>query len=394
MNKNSGLKVLTVTIVAITILIIGIKINTQEDKPQESNDSQISQSISTQFNDNLRDVAARLQETEKKLKNLAEENQYLKNIPATTIQSESSDLLNSAITQLKKEIAELKSNPREVNYNAPKPSVVDVDLWLEKNQLITLPEKKEEQVDSNPVTPFYTIPAGTDLTDIRLHSALIGEVPTEGKLLQPLFPFSASIGNGVVATANRISLPQEITGMKINGYAIGVGSFLDNISCVRAYITSALFVFEDGHFVTIGAEQVRNSAELVNNESLGYLTTHDGNPCIKGKYLTNAPKVISTLMASSGIQGAGSALSQWQARLFGDTGNMAMGGALNQGSVKSSEWLEKRIQGSFDMVYVPQSRNKNLSLHITKTIPIDKEQNGRVLDYGNQLPSHFDHNLR
>ena len=107
--------------------------------------------------------------------------------------------------------------------------------------------------------------------------------------MQPLFPFSAIINRGDLMAANGIPLPPNISGMKVNGYAIGVGSFLDNISCVRAYVTSALFVFDDGHFVTVGKEQMNGTAEMVNNESLGYLTTAFGNPCIKGQYFTNAP---------------------------------------------------------------------------------------------------------
>lgn len=161
-------------------------------------------------------------------------------------------------------------------------------------------------------TPFYTIPAGSDFSKITLLSALIGEVPVEGKLMQPLFPFTAIISRGNLMTANGMQLPEEITGMKISGYSIGVGSFLDNISCVRAYVTSALFVFEDGHFVTIGQEQMKSSAELVNNDSIGYLTTQFGNPCIKGQYITNAPRVLAAFMAAGGIQGAGTALSKWQ----------------------------------------------------------------------------------
>ncbi len=67
---------------------------------------------------------------------------------------------------------------------------------------------------------------------------------------------------------------------------------------------------------------------------------------------------------------------------------------MAQGSVKAADWLEKRIQGSFDMVFVPASvgqRPNQVSFHLTQTINLDKEQNGRVLDYGN--PQHHTHDF-
>jgi integrating conjugative element protein (TIGR03752 family) len=150
------------------------------------------------------------------------------------------------------------------------------------------------------------------------------------------------------------------------------------------------------------------TAEMVNNESLGYLTTAFGNPCIKGQYFTNAPRVLTALVASDGIKGFGDALSQWQMTYTanangatgtptGSMGNYALGGALSQETVKAADWLEKRIQGSFDMVFVPASqgyRPTRLSFHVTQTINLDKETNGRVLDYGHLQQTAHDFSLR
>ena len=216
--------------------------------------------------------------------------------------------------------------------------------------------------------------------------------------------------------SNGVPLPPDISGMKVSGYAIGVGSFLDDISCVRAYVTSALFTFQDGHFVTVGQEEMKNTTDLVNNESLGYLTTPYGNPCIHGKYFTNAPRVLGAMMAAGGAQGVGTAISQWQMTYFAGTNGVvgaptgsfapfAAGNALAEGSTKAADWLEKRIQGSFDMVFVPAStpvrvgnmcryRPNRVSLHITKTIKIDKQTNGRVLDYGQLQNYMHDTSLR
>ncbi|MCE3045379.1 TIGR03752 family integrating conjugative element protein [Legionella sp. 16cNR16C] len=437
MKKNAGLKVLTGVVVGVAVLIL-MNSNHHSNEPikQQSDPNNLNEAIASQFNDNIRDVAARLQETEKKLASLESENNRLKLSTSEGTENNNPELIKE-LEKLKAEIASLKianetsqDKPYVVQSSATsvpeEKNIKDIDLLLmkqennqtelaywerlkEKSKALTQQTKSDSaKSESKKSIPFYTIPAGSDLGRTTLLSALIGEVPVEGKLMQPLFPFSAIINRGDLMAANGIPLPPDISGMKVNGYAIGVGSFLDNISCVRAYVTSALFVFDDGHFVTVGKEQMSGTAEMVNNESLGYLTTAFGNPCIKGQYFTNAPRVLTALMASDGIKGFGDALSQWQMTSTANangttsipTGSMssyALGGALSQGTTKGADWLEKRIQGSFDMVFVPASigyRPTQLSFHITQTINLDKETNGRVLDYGHLQQTAHDFSLR
>ncbi|MGQ3892036.1 TIGR03752 family integrating conjugative element protein [Legionella sp. CNM-4043-24] len=431
MKKNAGLKVLTASVVGVAALILlnsGHHPDTAETRQDPNN---LNAAIASQFNDNIRDVAARLQETEKKMASLEAQNKELKNQASNTqTETDNSDLIKELDT-LKAQMAEIKtSQPDNASYNvegkpAPKnDGIKDIDQLLMKHANNSAEQAYWERLKAKQkaltktvrakvekekaAIPYYTIPAGSDLGRTTLLSALIGEVPVEGKLMQPLFPFSAIINKGDLMAANGIALPPDISGMKINGYAIGVGSFLDNISCVRAYVTSALFVFDDGHFVTVGKEQMTGTAEMVNNESLGYLTTAFGNPCIKGQYFTNAPRVLTAMVAADGVKGFGTALSQWQMTYSanangasstptGSMGNYALGGALSQGSVKAADWLEKRIQGSFDMVFVPASvgyRPNRFSLHLTQTINLDKETNGRLLDYGHLQQTTHDFSLR
>lgn len=433
MKKNTGLKVLTGAVVGVAALILmNGGHHTNDSKPVATDPNNLNEAIASQFNDNIRDVAARLQETEKKLATIEKQNQS--HMQPKTNNPE----LKKEIDALKKQINQLKESrqpePEKPNYpiNGESPSsttpikstIQDIDLLLMKqvsnpaenayweslnskhktlSKTITQPKLTEPK----PI-PYYTIPAGSDLGHTSLLSALIGEVPVEGKLMQPLFPFSAIINRGDLMAANGIPLPPEISGMKVNGYAIGVGSFLDNISCVRAYVTSALFVFADGHFVTVGKEQMNGSAEMVNNDNIGYLTTPYGNPCIKGQYFTNAPRVLSAMIAAGSIQGIGSAVSQWQMTTIageggltqsptGSFGKYLLGGAVSEGSVKAADWLEKRIQGSFDMVFVPASigyRPTQMSLHMTQTINLDKEPNGRLLNYGRSQQTTHDFSLK
>lgn len=418
MRKNLSLKVLSLMVVGVVALIL---INQRHPKatiaePHDTNN--LNAAIASQFNDNIREVSARLLETQHKVESI--EKQRPSAIPTE---------ITDAIAFLKQELNDLKGSQELPSGDEPRkesqPTVRDIDELLmkrtlseqEKHYWEALNQKHPVAATVNPAInsnetvkaiPYYTIPAGADLTNTTLLSALIGEVPNEGKLMQPLFPFTALVSRGDLMASNGVSLPSDILGMKINGYAIGVGSFLDDISCVRAYVTSALFTFQDGHFVTIGTEEMKNTTDLVNNDSLGYLTTAFGNPCIHGKYITNAPRVLAAMMASGSIQGVGAALSQWQMSTMtgasgvtqaptGSFGRFATGGALSEGSVKVADWLEKRIQGSFDMVFVPASLGNHpthLSLHLTKTIQLDKQPNGRILDYGHLQTHLHDTSLR
>lgn len=420
MMKNSGLKVLSIS---VAVVVVAILLNSkQSSKPvvHQTNVNNFNEAIASQFNDNIRDVSARLQETEKQLSLVKKENQFLQ-VKLNQPQPITTNDFKDDIAKLKKQIANItqrKAPSYPTESSSERGHIQDLDKLLEKTGAKSHPStslwenqqtNKKEKPQS---TLFYTIPAGTDFSKVTLLSALIGEVPVEGKLMQPLFPFSAMVGKGDLMTANGMTLPDAIVGMKVNGYAIGVGSFLDNISCVRAYITSALFVFDDGHFVTVGQEQMKSSSELINNDSIGYLTSQYGNPCIKGQYISNAPQAFTSMMAAGGIKGAGAALSKWQMSYQAQNGNtittptgqmgqFAAGGAISEGSQAINEWLEKRIQGSFDMVFVPASvkyHNQYLpnqfNLHFNQTINIDKALNGRRLDYGQSHQSIFDNALR
>ena len=409
MKKNLGIKVLcAVMISTVAVILISTRQPNKVEKPEVDS---INTSINSQLNDNIRDVLARLIETEKKVKSIERRNKE----SAQKEHEQTSDL-QSIIEALKQELSALKNHTEEPMESGDQPSSIkDIDKLLMKSQLDIQEKSYWEKLNpkdliKKSITPkastkiaYYTIPAGSDLNKVTLMSALIGEVPSDGKLMQPLFPFSAIISRGDLIASNGIALPTDIAGMKVSGYAIGVGSFLDNISCVRAYVTSALFTFQDGHFVTMGSEQMTNTTDLINNESIGYLTNAFGNPCIPGKYFTNAPRVLGAMMASGGLQGLGKALSEWQMSYTNNANGTASsptgsflpfagGNTLSEGTLKGSDWLEKRIQGSFDMVFVPASLDQ-VSLHITQTLKIDKDLNGRTLNHVNNQTLFHDHSL-
>lgn len=464
MKKHASLKILCGMAVGAVALILFNAGNAGEQVSQIAADpNNINAAIASQFNDNIRDVSARLAQTEKKMNLLDEQNKRLaaQNAELTATKESGGVVVRETVSpevlatmdSLKSELEAMKAfqeagtasvdypltaggSKNDVNLSGGK--VLDIDAqimkrplsenearywqaWNEKKRQLHKKIHRPSKIindgkEAPKAIPYYTIPAGSDLGNTTLLTALIGEVPIDGKLMQPLFPFSGIISRGDLMASNGIELPEDITGMKVSGYAIGVGSFLDNISCVRAYVTSALFTFQDGHFVVVGKEQMSSSVDLVNNDSLGYLTTPHGNPCIHGKYYTNAPTVLAAMLAAGGVNGAGKALSQWQMTYFagpeggaaiptGSLGAYAAGGALSEGSVKVADWLEKRIQGSFDMVFVPASeptlingawgfRINRMSLHITQTIELDKQLEGRVLNYGRKQRYTHDFSLR
>lgn len=418
MNKNYGIKMLSGSVALVVFLILFNNKSTTNVKEDQIHTNNFNEAIASQFNDNIRDVSARLQQTEKRLEAMQKQNKLLRHALQQPKQVESTNIKQQLQTLQEKiaSIVKSESSSYPIEDKNQLTQIKDLDALLEQptgeSDPLDIWNKQDAKHKVKTVEPFYTIPAGSDFERVTLLSALVGEVPVEGKLMQPLFPFSAMISRGDLMTANGMQLPTEIIGMKVSGYSLGVGSFLDNISCVRAYVTAALFVFDDGHFVTVGQEKMKGSAEMINNDSLGYLTSQHGNPCIKGNYISNAPQVLTSFMAAGGIQGASSALSKWQmtyqsegggttATPTGQIGHFAAGGALSEGSQKVTDWMEKRVQGSFDMVFVPASLKvhnqfvaNQLSLHFNQTIAIDKTINGRVLDYGHQTQQHLDNALR
>jgi hypothetical protein len=244
------------------------------------------------------------------------------------------------------------------------------------------------------IEPYYSIPPGTNAVHTMLLTALLGEVPNNGSFQQPPFPFQAIIGRTDLLAANGKKLPSEVGGMKISGYAIGVGSFLDNLSCARAYITQAVYIFNDGHFSVVGKQQ--DSKDQVNpSGTLGYLSDPWGNTCIPGKYITNAPQVLTALTATGVVSGFGSAIADAQTTTYtsseaagsvisGDTAKYSLGTGLSYGMNKASDWMLDRLKGSFDIVYIPASQNNQptqVVANFTQTIPIDLDPKGRKLRY-------------
>lgn len=259
-----------------------------------------------------------------------------------------------------------------------------------KNNQATSENKEEEDT----IEPYYSIPPGTNAVHTTLLTALLGEVENSEKFQQPPFPFQAIIGRKDLLAANGKELPPEVGGMKISGYAIGVGSFLDNLSCTRAYITQAVYIFNDGHISVVGKTQ--DSKDSFNpSDTLGYLSDPWGNTCIPGQYITNAPRVLAALTATGVVSGFGNAIAQAQTTTYtgsedantvvnGSTVKYGLGNGLSYGMNQATDWMLDRLKGSFDLVYVPASQDNKptqVVANFTQMIPIDLDEKSRKLRY-------------
>lgn len=76
---------------------------------------------------------------------------------------------------------------------------------------------------------------------------------------------------------------------------------------MRGQIDSATFVYEDGAIQTYGGEvasRLGSGEQNAQRRVLGYISDQNGVPCIGGKRVTNAPKVLGALFASSAFEAA------------------------------------------------------------------------------------------
>ena len=238
--------------------------------------------------------------------------------------------------------------------------------------------------------PYFTIPANATLGDVVLQSDIVGEVPVNGTLLSPAFQFKAIVGRKALLASNGLTLPPDLNGIVLEGYSIGNMA----LSCARGYITRMLFTWSDGTFTVIG--QQKSVGSLNPTDTLGYIATPYGNPCIKGQYLTDAPKVLASMAALAGASGWAKAISQAEtttqsssygtmSAVTGNANKYAGGKALGAGADSALAWYTSRVHDISDVIYIPASIDHTptqVSINITQTLAIDKPINGRRLDYG------------
>ena len=238
--------------------------------------------------------------------------------------------------------------------------------------------------------PYFTIPSGSTLDESVTMTALIGRVPVDGVVKAP-YPFKMMIGGNNLA-ANGLSIP-GISGAIIQGYTVGDMA----LSCVKGYVTALTFLFPDGTISTTQMAHSSGSEDLGFTDALGYLSTPNGNPCFPGKFYTNAPQYLATMVGLGALNQGGQAYATAQqtsmsnslggatTALTGSVGKYMMGGAVQGGTQQVMDWMTAREKNSFDAVYVPTGQKA--VVNITQEIQINYDPAGRKVTYGHESSS-------
>ena len=251
----------------------------------------------------------------------------------------------------------------------------------------SLVEKGSDALNST--LPVYTVPRNATLIGSTGMTALVGRVPIQGQVRDPM-PFKVITGKENLA-ANGLRIP-GIEGMIWSGTAIGDWT----LSCVTGQLESVTFVFEDGTIQTLSSDDNQLGGSSGNSDRpLGWISDAQGIPCITGERKTNAPAFLTQRIGVMALEAAGEAAAQAETTTLindsgtatsvvsGETGQYILGKTLSGGSDEVAQWLRERQAQSFDAVFVPAG--VELAIHVDHELPIDFHSNGRKLHHETNL---------
>ncbi|AVT09621.1 TIGR03752 family integrating conjugative element protein, partial [Paracidovorax avenae] len=239
--------------------------------------------------------------------------------------------------------------------------------------------------------PYFTLPENSTLTGVTAMTSLIGRVPVNGRVTDPM-QFKAIVGRENLA-ANGWELPEDLAGMVVTGVAIGDMA----LSCTEGKVRSMTFVFNDGTIRTISARRSGSSANggigSGSTSDLGFISDLHGNPCIQGKFVTNAPAYLTDIVGAKGLGVAAEALAQAQtttlnrgdstsSAVTGNAGSFALGRMGSGAADELTRWLTERLKSSFDAVVTPAGQQ--LVVHLDTEVAIDKPGNARKIVHRTQ----------
>lgn len=235
--------------------------------------------------------------------------------------------------------------------------------------------------------PVYTVPRNATLIGSTAMTALVGRVPIQGQVRDPM-PFKVITGADNLA-ANGLTVP-GVQGMVWSGTAIGDWT----LSCVTGRLDSVTFVFEDGTIRTISGDD-RGGQSGDKQLALGWISDQQGIPCISGERKTNAPAFLTQRIGVTAIQAAADAAAAAETttvvsdsgaasnNVTGDTGNYVLGKTIAGGSDEVAKWLLERQSQSFDAVFVPAGAR--IAIHVDVELPIDLDTKGRKIDHAKAI---------
>ena len=297
------------------------------------------------------------------------------------IQSQIDEIV-SALDELARQSTSAYTIDSDLVVGADTTGIVTAPSYVWLNPLDT------KDIGSNPIgepsaataEPFLTIPNNATLIDSTALTALIGRVPLEGRVRDPM-PFKVLTGN-VNLAANGLTI-DGIEGMVWSGWAVGDWT----LSCVSGYVDSVTFVFADGTIHSV--ESAQNSGD--SSQALGWISDAFGNPCIPGERKSNAGSFIlqqSLLNTSSAASDTAASLETTQSLspsgaiqsfVSADSSRYVLGRTLAGGLRSTSDWLAKRAEQEFDAVFLPSGQR--VAIHVEQEIPINYDRNGRKLKH-------------
>ena len=229
--------------------------------------------------------------------------------------------------------------------------------------------------------PRYTIPQNATLVNSTTMTALIGRVPVENRVTDPL-PFKVVTGADNLA-ANGY-LIEGVEGSIWSGFTVGDWA----LACVTGTLTSVTFVFKDGRIRTLGENNQ-------GSERIGWISDEHGVPCITGERKTN---VRSWLLAQLGVNASRSAAEALananttvqqnpmgikEAFVSGEIREFVLGKSVASTGNSLAEWFTSRASQEFDAIFVPS--DQTVAIHVDRPLHIDYEHEGRKLNYDEHI---------
>jgi len=238
------------------------------------------------------------------------------------------------------------------------------------------------------IIPVYTLHSASMLTDSVAVTPIIGRVPNSGSVTDP-FRFRITTGG-----TNLMANGHQVPGVKSaiwSGYAIGVREE----SCVRGYLDTVSFVFEDGRIVTqTSGKRNRISSSKPVSESLGYLADPYGKQCLTGTLINNASQYLKGRTGAAFLEGMAAAYAQAQTTVRdygtggvgsyvdGDVYQYGLGLGISKSAAELADYVRERQANAFDVVYFPS--NQKVQIMVEEQIEIDYDPDGRKVAYFNE----------
>ena len=264
--------------------------------------------------------------------------------------------------------------------------------WIRPIGEMSISPLGDLDIQSPSAKAVLTVPRNATLIDSTVMTALVGRVPLDGQVRDPM-PFKVLTGAENLA-ANGLKI-DGVHGMVWSGYGFGDWT----LSCVSGRLHSVTFVFEDGSIRTISVASANQSQ---NQQSLGWISDEYGVPCIAGERKSNAGAYLSQQLGVGAVGAAAQAsaavettnslslLGASQSIVDGDIGKYVLGKTIAGAADATASWLAERANQEYDAIFVAAGRK--VAIHVDQELQIDLEQGGRKLTHEEwHTEFHFSH---